>query len=382
MAAVQVELPALERFEASGSCTSLAPKWRKWKRNFEVYCAAKAVVNMPQKRALLLHCAGPQVQELFDTLVDPGPTPALDADGNPVADAANVFQKVVRTLDAHFLPKVNEPFERHLFRGLHQKEDESTDQFVSRLKTQAALCNFADQDIDIRDQIIEKCRSIKLKRKLLEQKDLTLTRALEIARVQESVNQQMAALAIKSESTPSANWVGEARKGQGHEEPKFEKNKKRTDNRKSKTSSGAKTGACYRCGREGYYGRDPTCPAKGKTCSKCSGRDHFAVVCKSKKNNNHNVNVLGQAEGEHDDDYAFLIRDGATGTTNRLPIEIGGVKLEMLIDSGATCNVVDEDTWKALKKSRIDCKSEVTPPGRMLQRNHCLSRVDLRAKPE
>ena len=38
---------------------------------------------------------------------------------------------------------------------------------------------------------------------------------------------------------------------------------------------------------------------------------------------------------------------------------IGGVRLNnVLIDSGATCNIVDLDTWKSLKQEGVKCRSQ------------------------
>ena len=42
---------------------------------------------------------------------------------------------------------------------------------------------------------------------------------------------------------------------------------------------------CYHCGSSGHLGRDPKCPAKGQTCRKYKGKDHFASVCKTKSKN-------------------------------------------------------------------------------------------------
>ena len=49
-----------------------------------------------RKKGLLLHCAGTEVQELFDTLQVPG----LRADAGE--DNADEYQKALRKLDAHF----------------------------------------------------------------------------------------------------------------------------------------------------------------------------------------------------------------------------------------------------------------------------------------
>ena len=48
-------------------------------------------------------------------------------------------------LDAHFAPQVNVPLEWHIFQQMHQKESETVDQFVTRLKCQAENCMFEEQ---------------------------------------------------------------------------------------------------------------------------------------------------------------------------------------------------------------------------------------------
>ncbi|XP_022793931.1 uncharacterized protein LOC111332763 [Stylophora pistillata] len=49
-----------------------------------------------------------------------------------------------------------------------------------------------------------------------------------------------------------------------------------------------------------------------------------------------------------------------------LKLSVGGVELEMLIDSGATNNIVDECTWEDLKAKKIKCKSQAAPVDRKL----------------
>ena len=86
-------------------------------------------------------------------------------------------------LDNYFCPRVNTPFERHEFRLMTQEQTESVDQFVTRVKQKAEHCNFFNADEQIRAQVIEKCRSSHLRRKLLEKGgDLTLEQTFTIAR--------------------------------------------------------------------------------------------------------------------------------------------------------------------------------------------------------
>ena len=58
-------------------------------------------------------------------------------------------------------------YERHIFRGEKQRVDESLDQFHTRLRHLGATCDFSDLDEEIRTQIVENCRSSRLRRKVL-----------------------------------------------------------------------------------------------------------------------------------------------------------------------------------------------------------------------
>ena len=160
MAAASVEFGGILPFDCKGTITSVAPRWKKWKKSFEYYILAKGITNSARKRGLLLHCAGTEVQEPFETLQDPGPP----ADAGE--DTADEYQKAPRTLDAHFSAQLNEPYGRHVFRNLKQEEGETVDQFITRLRRQAENCNWNNADEPIRDQVIDKCRSADLRRKL------------------------------------------------------------------------------------------------------------------------------------------------------------------------------------------------------------------------
>ena len=45
-------------------------------------------------------------------------------------------------LDYNFVPELNIPFERHLFRKISQESGETVDQFMCRLQQRAATCEF------------------------------------------------------------------------------------------------------------------------------------------------------------------------------------------------------------------------------------------------
>ena len=142
----------------------------------------KGITNDKQKRALLLHVAGMEVQEIYFTLTG--------------EDGSVVFADTLKVLDDYFIPKANIPFERHLFRQIAQDSSETVDQFVCRLRQRALTgcsCDFGANDDDyIRDQLIDRCYSSHMRRKFLEKEGtVKVDDLLKIARTQEAVNRQM-----------------------------------------------------------------------------------------------------------------------------------------------------------------------------------------------
>ena len=150
---------------------------------------------------------------------------------------------------------------------MNQNESETIDQFVIRLTRQADNCEFGESKKEqIRDQIIDKCKSNELRRKLLEMgKALTLDDVQRVARSMEAA--EMQARRIEKDRSEEINNIGN----------RGRKAKKPENAQRNKQSQ-----KCYRCGRPGHFARDKNCPAVGETCKKCKKIGHFAVVCKTK----------------------------------------------------------------------------------------------------
>ena len=70
--------------------------------------------------------------------------------------------------------------------------------------------------------------------------------------------------------------------------------------------------------------------------------------------------MTGNSQGENRDDYAFTV-DNFGNESGVVDLKVGGVAItSILIDSGATCNIVDKATWEMLKKNGVKCVSRRT----------------------
>ena len=92
-----VSLPTFQVHQDS----NVGPRWKKWLARFENLIIGMGIEDPKQKRALLLHYSGPEVDEIFDTLEDTGE----DKD----------YKKAVEKITAHFNPQVNTTYEVYNF---------------------------------------------------------------------------------------------------------------------------------------------------------------------------------------------------------------------------------------------------------------------------
>jgi hypothetical protein len=125
---------------------------------------------------------------------------------------------------------------RHFFRLTVQEKNEPFNNFIKRLRTQAQHCDFDDVDSQLKSQIIEHCRSIKL-RDIALQGEMSLNQIIDLGKALE----------------------------------------KQYFNRINKV-------VCNRCGYKGHDFKNPNCRALRNICSYCNKRGHFTKMCSSKRN--------------------------------------------------------------------------------------------------
>jgi len=339
---MSLEKANIDRFDTRSEPRLVGDRWKKWLRSFEYFVLGEGITGTDRKRAMLLHLAGPEVQDIFEIL-------PKRRDSEPV-DQIDDYALLVSRLNAYFLPKKNKIFERHIFRGLHQSENEGMDQFYARLKSQAEFCDFKDQENNmIIDQIVEKCLSSSLRVKILEKgDDVTLTQVLELAR-------SLEVMSFQTKSFSSSNSEINRMKLLNKTEMKIPYQQAKSPH----------LPRCFRCNRLGHLANDPSCPAKKAKCKRCDLVGHFSACCKKPKVNAVKESIskevdddygLIQNDPEEAADYAFMLGE-KFATDSLASCKVGGVPITLLVDSGSSLNIVDQRTWDKLKKERIKCSS-------------------------
>ena len=95
-----------------------------------------------------------------------------------------------------------------MFLGNSQQLDESMDVFVTRLRTLSKTCDFGEQtDEAIRDQVIDKCVSKELRRRLLPEPNIDLSKLLTISRAFEQSHFQAQEMEQPLQSSDSINAI-------------------------------------------------------------------------------------------------------------------------------------------------------------------------------
>ncbi|XP_062610353.1 uncharacterized protein K02A2.6-like [Saccostrea cucullata] len=323
-------LPNFPPFSVHENATDI--RWKKWKLRLDNLILAMGIKNdKARQRALLLHYAGEEVNEIFETLPNTG----------------DDYDTAVARLTEYFAPKKNTEFEVYKFRQAKQEPGETIDTFHTKLRQLSLTCEFNNNDKEVKSQIIQGCSSTRLRRRALRD-DVNLEDLLKLARSLELSDKQASEIEKTDKSAEEVNSMRKRRNV-----PKFLERKRDTRDR-TDTPSKEK---CFNCGGQFPHLKGP-CPAKGKTCNACHKIGHFASVCRSKsKSMNRKPKSVRQLDACNSDsdsescEYLFGL-DQINSITKRQPrikVEINGIPVSVLVDTGSSINVVDECTFKKLE---------------------------------
>ena len=271
------------------------------------------------QKTMFLHCIGTAALKVFNTFSLP--------------DDAQL-EDIIKKFEAYILGETNETFERYKFNKRNQGEHESIDRFVTAVKTLAATCNFCDcmKDSLLRDRLVTGVFSGDTRKRLLEQRKLTLSAAVGICRALEASKSQLKEMEPSvSQATESLNKVAFKVKGSRPEKSSFTKS------------------TCKFCGGDHPFFKSK-CPAYGRNCGNCGGRDHFAKVFKTKgprtkrKTDNKVRNIEAESSTDSDSDSTsnWVKNVGTVPNSITCKMLVKGKPLAFLIDTGASVNILPE----------------------------------------
>ncbi len=216
---------------------------------------------------------------------------------------------------------------------------------------------------------MEKCHSTRLRRRLLREEDLTLNVILRIARALEASDRQ--AKQIEDAKTPesigeqsSAYTIQSGPRASQVANPAAKSDQERQNPPPNNQHSNL---VCYSCGRRGHREKDPSCPANNKPCNGCGKPGHFSRVCKSSRREKEPARIRKIEQREvtdspDDDEYVFTLnRPKNSEQQATVIITVHGTEIRVLIDSGASVNVLDKNTFDRLNQPNNIIKLAYSP---------------------
>jgi len=285
-----------------GSTTS--KNWKLFLQKWKIYVT---LVQLDKKSieyqvAMLLHTLGDEALDVYNGFSFTTP------------DSERTVKQITDAFEQYAVGETNETYERFTFNKRQQSEGESFESFYSSVCGLVKTCNYCNKCIDsiVRDRVVLGVRSNETQSDLLKVRKLTLSGAVDICKAAEHACTHLASISSETVSKVSTH----TRKSQ-HSDSKQGKKK------------------CLFCGNT-HEMKKEKCPAYGKNCDKCKGRNHFAAVCKSKSHRN-NVHAVDDDE----DDWVYTVGN------KRVPQK--DVKCQMIVanqtvtfqfDTGASVNLL------------------------------------------
>ena len=328
MAATPTLLSGLKLPQALKTDGNLSVNWKRFKRSWQNYAIIARLDKFEEnfKAALFLSVIGEEALELFEGMHFETETDR------------QVLSKIVERFEEFCIGETNETYERFVFNRRNQEENESVDRYVTVIRKLAQTCNFCNclNDSLIRDRFVLGIRDEAVRKKLLQEKKLTLSRAIDIGRSGETAN-----LRLNELKKPLEDEVNALRQ-----------NKKMWNNEQRKPRD-TRRGTCKYCGSNHKRG---VCPAYGQKCNNCGRQNHFAKVCLQKKLSPVNALTQHTRPDSSDEDSGELVatldlhpqaeevlavKSGHPQQKIHATMSIkGGRNTSFQIDTGATCNVI------------------------------------------
>ena len=320
-----------DRTLSFGNIDSFNPDNEAYLECFDLFIQANGVAD-EKKVPVFLSVLGGKTYSLLRNLL----SPALPKDKD--------LAELVTELKNHFEPKKVVIVERFNFYRRNQQVGESIATYVAELRRLATDCAFnAHLNEALRDKFVCGLRSEATQRRLLAEKELTFTKAVEIAQGMEAAARDTQL--FKSNGGP-INKLSQP-------------NEPETVAKVDKLDNPAKP--CYRCGKSNHLASQ--CKFKEATCHKCQKKGHIASVCRSgqatqgkgrrppqgrRASRTQWVDCNSSEQEDGADKLTIYRVSKSPAHPITVELEINQKRLTMEVDTGAAVSIISMDTYQKL----------------------------------
>ncbi|KAK0132392.1 hypothetical protein N1851_032733 [Merluccius polli] len=292
-------------------------EWDKWIRRFERFRLASNLNSSSEDNQVntLIYCMGDEADDILRGLT-------------LSADQRRTYQGVRDGLQGFFVVKKNVIYERAKFNMRNQREGESVDLFVTALYALAEHCSYAMLHNElIRDRIVVGLQDKGLSERMQLDADLTLDKAIRMARQSEEVKRQQFSLRgdTRSEAMFKSNFKSAKNK------PQYADSQKQKPHSTQYSKDKGAQSQCQNCGNSPFHQKSD-CPANDVKCHACGRRGHYKRVCKSK--------YVHEVEEDEDEEEIFLGSVTTEGDPWMVNIDIHESSVTFKIDTGADVTVL------------------------------------------
>jgi hypothetical protein len=309
--------------------SNVAENWRRFQDQWDNYVVAADLTEASSERqaAIFLTCVGGEAYDVYRSM-----TFASDAERKRIKPITDAFK-------AYCIGSVNVTYERYMFNRRIQETGERFDTYLGELRRMAKSCSFGEvEESMLRDRIVVGIRDDTTRHKLLQIRDLTLAKAVDICKASEDASRQLRAM-TSSSATGEVQPITSSR-GRSRYRPKpagksVNERRQPSEGRRPAETSNRK---CQYCDRLHSKGKQ-FCPAYNKTCRLCNKVGHFQIVCRSTKK--------PEVHAVDNDDELLVLSDELLTLKDRSSSErwytrmlIDRLTVSFMLDCGATVNLI------------------------------------------
>ena len=257
-------------------------------------------------------------------------------------EMASTYEEAVRFLKKAYQGQKNIVFARYQLMTRKQKENESITEFIHALRLLAKTCEFEAVTAEkyknemTRDAFINGLHSCDIRQRLLEEETIDLLAVIRKAETLELAKKNADAYGKLEINQPTISKIN------------LQMSNSKLPNKPSNNDfvnfSGTthKYKACHFCGGPFHSKGRAACPAVEKNCFNCGKLGHFSKVCRQRPTYVSSLPVPEEQKQNEGNDDKILASAPACLQRTVISCAINNIKLDGLLDSGASENFISE----------------------------------------